>query len=61
LGITEKALLLAVLNITEISTKTKNTFTINGCGKFQEEKIHLSKSQASLLYIELHNWIKENL
>lgn len=44
------------------TTKTKDTFTINGCGKFNESKKHLSKAEASLLYVELHRWLfEENL
>jgi hypothetical protein len=38
-------------------SKTKETFTINGCGKFSEEKKHLTRTEASLLYIELHKWL----
>ena len=41
-----------------LSTNTTNdTFTINGCGKFDDEKKHLSKTEAMLLYVELHNWL----
>ena len=36
---------------------TKDTFTIGGCGKFNEEKKHLSKTEAMYLYVELHKWI----
>jgi hypothetical protein len=44
-----------------LSTKTtKDTFTINGCGKFEAEKRHLSKTEAMLLYVKLHNWLMEN-
>ena len=44
-----------------LSTKTtKDTFTINGCGKFEAEKKHLSKTEAMLLYVKLHNWLMEN-
>jgi hypothetical protein len=44
-----------------LSTKTtKDTFTINGCGKFESEKKHLSKAEAMLLYVKLHNWLMEN-
>ena len=44
-----------------LSTKTtKDTFTINGCGKFESEKKHLSKTEAMLLYVKLHNWLMEN-
>jgi hypothetical protein len=42
----------------ELSTiSTKDKFTINGCGKFNSEKIHLSSIEATLLYIDLHNWL----
>jgi hypothetical protein len=44
-----------------LSTKTtKDTFTINGCGKFESEKKHLSKTEAMLLYVKLHNWLMED-
>lgn len=43
------------------TTKTKDMFTINGCGKFGEEKKHLSKAEACILYAKLHEWIKENV
>jgi hypothetical protein len=44
-----------------LSTKTtKDTFTINGCGKFEAEKKHLSKTEAMLLYVKLHTWLMEN-
>lgn len=36
---------------------TKDTFTIGGCGKFNDEKKHLSKTEAMYLYVELHKWI----
>lgn len=39
------------------STKKADTFTINGCGLFQESQKHLTKAEASLLYIELHKWL----
>lgn len=42
------------------TTKTKNTFTINGCGKFGESKLHLDKTTASLLYVELYKWLEAN-
>lgn len=38
-------------------TKNKEIFTINGCGKFSAEKKHLTRAEASLLYIELHKWL----
>jgi len=44
-----------------LSTKTtKDTFTINGCGKFEDEKKHLSRTEAMLLYVKLHNWLMED-
>ena len=47
--------------INYLSTEsTKETFTINGCGKFAESKLHLNKTEASLLYIELYKWLSEN-
>ena len=36
---------------------TKDSFTIGGCGKFNEDKKHLSKTEAIYLYAELHKWI----
>jgi hypothetical protein len=39
------------------TSSTKDTFTINGCGKFEDEKKHLSKSEALLLYVKLHEWL----
>lgn len=36
---------------------TKDIFTIGACGKFNEEKKHLSKAEASLLYLKLHEWL----
>ena len=36
---------------------TSDTFTIGACGKFNEEKKHLSKTEAIYLYLELHKWI----
>jgi len=39
------------------TSTTKNTFTIYGCGKFNEEKKHLSKTEAMLLYVRLHTWL----
>ncbi len=42
----------------EMSTiTTSDTFTINCCGKFDSEKTHLSRAEALLLYVELHNWL----
>jgi hypothetical protein len=44
-----------------LSTRTtKDTFTINGCGKFEAEKKHLSRTEAMLLYVKLHNWLMED-
>jgi hypothetical protein len=44
-----------------LSTKTtKATFTINGCGKFEDEKKHLSRTEAMLLYVKLHTWLMED-
>jgi hypothetical protein len=44
-----------------LSTKTtKDTFTINGCGKFEAEKKHLSRTEAMLLYVKLHTWLMED-
>lgn len=44
-----------------LSTKTtKATFTINGCGKFKDEKKHLSRTEAMLLYVKLHTWLMED-
>jgi hypothetical protein len=44
-----------------LSTKTTNdTFTINGCGKFESEKKHLSRTEAMLLYVKLHTWLMED-
>jgi len=44
-----------------LSTKTtKDTFTINGCGKFESEKKHLSRTEAMLLYVKLHTWLMED-
>ena len=41
-----------------LSTKTtKDTFTINGCGKFEAEKKHLSKTEVMMLYVKLHTWL----
>ena len=42
------------------TSTTKNTFTINGCGKFEAEKKHLSRSDALLLYVRLHTWLIED-
>jgi hypothetical protein len=39
---------------------TKETFTINGCGKFESEKKHLSRTEAMLLYVKLHTWLMED-
>jgi hypothetical protein len=44
-----------------LSTRTtKDTFTINGCGKFEAEKKHLSRTEAMLLYVKLHTWLMED-
>jgi len=42
------------------TSTTKDTFTIYGCGKFNEEKKHLSRSDALLLYVRLHTWLIED-
>ena len=39
------------------TSSTKDTFTIYGCGKFNETKKILSHTEALLLYIELHKWL----
>lgn len=39
------------------STIKKDTFIINGCGKFHEEKKSLTRAEASFLYLELHKWL----
>ena len=39
------------------TSSTKDTFTIYGCGKFNEEKKILSHTEALLLYVELHRWL----
>jgi hypothetical protein len=36
---------------------TKDTFTIGACGKFREDKKHLNKAEATLLYLKLHEWL----
>jgi hypothetical protein len=36
---------------------TKDTFTIYGCGKFNETKKILSHTEALLLYAKLHEWL----
>ena len=41
--------------------KTKDTFTVNGCGKFGESKIHLNKTEAYTLFVELYNWIEGHI
>jgi hypothetical protein len=38
---------------------TKDAFTIGACGKFNEEKKHLSKAEATYLYLKLHEWLFE--
>jgi hypothetical protein len=35
----------------------KTKFIINGCGKFGESKKILTKTEAALLYIELHKFL----
>jgi len=43
------------------TSSTKDTFTIYGCGKFNEAKKILSHTEALLLYVILHEWlISEN-
>jgi hypothetical protein len=39
------------------TSSTKDTFTIYGCGKFNEEKKVLSHTEALLLYVKLHEWL----
>ena len=39
------------------TSSTKDTFTICGCGKFNEEKKILSHTEALLLYVKLHEWL----
>ena len=39
------------------TSSTKDTFTIYGCGKFNEEKKILSHTEAILLYAKLHEWL----
>ncbi len=39
---------------------TKDIFTINGCGKFQESKKHLNKLEALYLYAKLHEWLNSS-
>ena len=36
---------------------TKDTFTIYGCGTFHETKKVLTKVEASLLYVKLHEFL----
>lgn len=38
---------------------TKSHITIYGCGKFQEEKLQLDKTEAALLFIELHKFLHQ--
>lgn len=38
---------------------TKETITIYGCGKFQEEQLVLEKAEAGILLIELYNFINQ--
>ena len=38
---------------------TKEVFTIGACGKFREDKKHLSKTEAMYLYLKLHEWLFE--
>jgi len=35
----------------------KDTITVVGAGKFNEEKLRLNKTRAALLYIELHKFL----
>jgi hypothetical protein len=39
------------------TSSTKDTFTIYGCGKFNETKKILSHTEALLLYAKLHEWL----
>ena len=39
------------------TSSTKDTFTIYGCGKFNEEKKILSYTEVLLLYVKLHEWL----
>jgi hypothetical protein len=39
------------------TSSTNDTFTIYGCGKFNEEKKILSHTEAILLYAKLHEWL----
>ncbi len=41
-------------------TTTKNILTINGCGKFNESKIHLNRTEASALLLAIYKWIEDN-
>jgi len=38
-------------------TFTKEYFTIGACGKFQDEKKILCKTEAALLYAKLHQFL----
>lgn len=39
--------------------KTEDTFTIGACGKYNEDKKSLNKTEATYLYLELHKWLFE--
>ena len=44
--------------IVYVPTQSNKTyFTIFGCGKFNETKKVLTKTEAAILYIELHKWL----
>ena len=36
---------------------TKDTFTIGACGKFNEDKKVLTETEATYLYLKLHEWL----
>ena len=45
-------------NIIDVNIKTTDdTFTIYGCGIFNESSKKLNRAEASILYIELHKWL----
>ena len=39
------------------TSSDENSFTIYGCGKFDETKKVLTRTEAALLYVELHKWL----
>lgn len=39
------------------TASTDETFTICGSGQFDHETKVLTKAEALLLYVELHNWL----